>query len=477
MNLRFSLLTKIVLWLALNLIALGMILFFLQFRLTPASPLLGEASNRIEAIIHLISRELQDDTENRDEVLRRYSEAYRVDFLLYKNSGEKIAGADLSLPEEVKEHLVRPPHPPPFSFGAAPPSDSGPEGFRPSPPVRFKTSAAKPYWFLVRIPFFEKRDRQPIKASILVASESDTAHGLFYNPAPKLILLVIAIFLFSVLLWIPLVRNITHSLKEMTGAAEQIAEEHFDVRVNDQRSDEIGRLGKTINQLAMRLSGFVGGQKRFLGDISHELNSPLARMQFALGILEDRVDEANRNYVADVQEEVQLMSKLVSELLAYSKAGIKQTSVKLERVRLLPLIEEAIQREAAQPDRIHLNIAPEIEVSAQPNLLERAVSNVIRNAIRYAGNAGPIIISAFREEKTIKILIQDCGPGVPEESIGKIFDPFFRLESDRSRQTGGTGLGMAIVKTCIEACDGEVTAQNRVPSGLEITIRVKACSE
>lgn len=108
------------------------------------------------------------------------------------------------------------------------------------------------------------------------------------------------------------------------------------------RRDKRGRLGKAINHLATRLSGFVQGQKRFLGDIWHELNSPLARRQFALSILEERIEPAERSYVADVQEEVAVMTKLVSELLAYSKAGIKQAEIKLEPVGLHSLVPQVI---------------------------------------------------------------------------------------------------------------------------------------
>jgi two-component system sensor histidine kinase CpxA len=260
----------------------------------------------------------------------------------------------------------------------------------------------------------------------------------------------------------------------MTVATREIAEEKFDVRVSEKRTDELGGLGSTINHLAKRLSGFVTGQKRFLGDISHELNSPLARMQFALSILEDRVDEKNRAYVEDVKEEVELMSKLVAELLTYSKAGIKTQQVNLERVLVKPLVELVVQRETvAENADIKLKIDENLEALAQPELLSRALANVVRNAVRYAGNAGEISVSAENGNDQVKITVADSGAGVPEADIEKLFDPFYRIETDRSRQTGGTGLGLAIVKTCVEACQGKVFAENRSPSGFAITILLK----
>lgn len=281
---------------------------------------------------------------------------------------------------------------------------------------------------------------------------------------------------FSILFWLPFVRNITKAVGQITAAAGQIAEEKFDVRVSENHTDELGQLGQSINHLAQRLSGFVHGQKRFLGDISHELNSPLARMQFALSILEDCQDEEKkRAYVEDIREEVILMSKLVSELLTYSKAGIKKTEIKLTRLDLSPLVESVVTRETANENaEIELKIDEKIEVLAQPELLSRALANVVRNAVRYAGSLGKITITAENTNNQTKITVADNGAGVPEAEIGKLFDPFYRVESDRARQTGGTGLGLAIVKTCIEGCQGKVFARNRAPSGFEIVITLKS---
>ena len=103
-----------------------------------------------------------------------------------------------------------------------------------------------------------------------------------------------ACVLVSVLFWLPLVRGITHSISQITRATEQIAAGRFDARVATGRRDELGRLGEAINQMATRLSGFVTGQRRFMGDIAHELCSPIARIQMALGILEHRADEKQK---------------------------------------------------------------------------------------------------------------------------------------------------------------------------------------
>ena len=555
---RFSLFTKIILWFFLNLLVLGGVFFFffnLRFRLTPNSLLLGAANQGLENVARLISFEMSERSPaERDAILQRYSHEYHVDFLLYANSGDRVAGSTTTLPQELRQRFIagaqpapntppdappappdappdvrpdRPPGPPGYGppdappgaprarygrpppppgegresppgaplprYGEPPPGDSvdpRPElsGRRRPPPLPtgalhsvaqnglwVKTTNPTRYWAAVRLPVIEKGQPRATPATLFVASDSITGHGLYFDPMPW-VLTIAMVFGVSILLWFPFVRGFTKAIKHLTTVTEQIAEEQFDARVNDTRHDEIGRLGKAINHLATRLSGFVHGQKRFMGDISHELNSPLARMQFALSILEDRVAPTMRSYVADVQEEVVVMTKLVSELLAYSKAGMKQADIKLEAVLVHSFVQQVIAREAPTHPDIRNEAAPEITVLAQPELLARAIGNVIRNAVRYAGPSTPITICAQRQGEQVRVCIADGGTGVPEEALSQLFDPFYRLESDRARDTGGSGLGLAIVKTCIEACQGTVSARNRTPNGLEIIFTLQAAS-
>jgi two-component system sensor histidine kinase CpxA len=371
---------------------------------------------------------------------------------------------------------MKPPGPPmPRRESNSDSSPTRPMGRPPSPNFYTYTSDPALYWSGSPIFIFEKGKSEPTRGRLVAASESMNGNGLFFDPSPWIILALV-IFGGSTLFWLPFVRDITKAVKQLTGAAEKIAKEQFDVRVGDKRTDELGRLGKAINHLAGRLSGYVTGQKRFLGDISHELNSPLARMQFALSILEERVTEENRPYVEDVKEEVELMTKLVGELLTYSKAGMQTPHIKLEPVRLKLLLEQVIARETVnETAQVKLEVDEDAAVSAQPDLLVRAVGNVLRNAVRYAGNAGEVTVSAGKNiDGYVHLNIADKGAGVPESEIGNLFDPFYRIETDRARQTGGSGLGLAIVKTCVEACEGKVSARNLSPTGFEVSILLKS---
>jgi two-component system sensor histidine kinase CpxA len=481
---RFSLFYRIMLWFFLNLILLGTILFLifnLNFRFEPNSPFFGGATNRIETVSRHISRDIDEKSrEERDQILRQYSETYHVEFFLFDNKGVQLGGRPITVPPKVLNEIILaepgPAHSSP-DFGEVPPPSPGFGGIRPpaSPfSLYVKTDDPKLYWFGVRMLTLEKKNAHDhFRSRLLAVSDSFYGYGLFFDPTPWIVI-SLAVIVVSILFWLPFVRGITRTVSQMNEAAERIADEDFDVRVNDKRSDELGHLGKSINHLAARLAGYLQGQKRFLGDVSHELNSPLARMQFALSILENRVDEENLPYVLDVKEDVELMSKLVGELLTYSKAGIKAPHVELERVRIRPLIERVVEREKAkQNTEIEIAVGENLEACAQPELLSRAVSNIVRNAVRYAGNAGKISVAAENGNHQVRLSVTDSGLGVPDSDLEKIFDPLYRVESHRSRETGGSGLGLAIVKTCVEACQGKVFAENLEPKGFAVTITLK----
>lgn len=491
LGVRFSLFTKIIIWFFLNLLVLAAILFAFfsyNFRYRPNSnfaSLFGGGS--IEIVTRQITNEIDNKTrEQRDEILKNYSGKHSgVEFFLFDNKGEQLGGRAIELPAEIMRQITEPegriPPMPGENFRQNPPPmarpDQPPPGMMPpAPPSMYlRTTNPTRYWYGAKSMTFLEDSREPVRTRLIAVSDSFYGYGLFFNPIPWLVLTAL-IILVSILFWFPFVRNLTKNIESLTAASEKIADEDFAVRVSEKRTDELGRLGSAVNHLASRLSGFVGGQKRFLGDISHELNSPLARMNFALQILEDRVGEENRAYVEDVKEEVEIMTKLVGELLSYSKTGIKTAEVTTEKISLKPLVEKTVARETAnETAEIKIEIDDELFVLAQPELLSRAIGNVIRNAVRYAGQAGEILISAEKAENNlVEITIADEGTGVPEDTLTKIFDPLFRVDKDRSRASGGSGLGLAIVKTCVEACGGRVYAKNLSPKGFAVKILLKS---
>ncbi len=507
MNPRRSLFLKIVLWFLMSLALLVALLagiFHLDFRLRPDSAFSSSLGGQGNTLGRVILRELYDsDYYEWGKILARFSQAYELDFVLCESDGNILVGPNRKLPAAVTDALRRfekdmarqrpahPPHPPaaggirpgrhvppghprPPMAGAPDTRGRLPVRLLPMPPAErlhfsylLRTSPPTLYWACVLFPFQKTGGSRPASLFLLAASASVTGNGLFFNPLPWL-LLAGFVLLISVFLWIPLVKSITRPIGRITRAAEQIAGGNFHVQVDAARADEIGRLGAAINHMSAQLENLIMGQKRFLGDIAHELASPIARMDVGLSILEQRLTGDDLTRLADITEEVHQMSALINELLSFTRAEINPENQNAKDVRLAPMVTEIISREGSSGAVIHNRVADDVTVWAVEGLLQRALSNILRNAIRYAADQGAIEITANRTGDKVLVTISDQGPGVPEASLNRLFEPFYRPQTVRNRKDGGVGLGLAIVHTCVQACKGTVYAANLKPRGFAV---------
>jgi two-component system sensor histidine kinase CpxA len=308
--------------------------------------------------------------------------------------------------------------------------------------------------------------RRPL--TLVVVSDSLTGRGLFFNPWPWAGLAAGGLLL-SAVIWLPAVGGITRSIRRLNDASRRIAGGRFDVRLPAHRRDELGELAGSVNTMAAQLGDYVAQQRRITRDIAHELCSPIARMQMALGVVEQRGTADQAAYLKKLDTELQHMARLVEEVMAFSKAESLPERETPEDFSLLDLAHSVIAREA--PDTaIELSIPASIRLHTLKSAVDRALGNVIRNAVRYASQGGPIGIWTKTQPNQVVIHIADQGPGVPPEALPRLFDPFYRPESARARHTGGTGLGLAIAKHCIEACRGAISAHLRQPTGLEVEL-------
>ncbi len=496
-----SLFARILFWFFLNLMLVtGLLLGFYLFQSKmDLYAIFGfRTMDRMHIAGRLISHDLSHVPRPQwSDVLTRYSDIHRVHFALLLEDGSVFFSEGMQVPTTVMKKLRgtfppgRPPEPlrfPPqgdnpqgVSRGEGPGRDGsdriermgGPEGpEKPHggrPRIMMRTKNPTRYWARILVPLPNRPMRPPAFAMLVAESESITGNGFFFDPLPWLVVAG-GVVLISFLLWIPLVRNITRPLARMTAATEEIARGRFDVRIKESRVDEIGRLATSINRMTLRLQGFVKGQKRFLGDVAHELASPVARIQVALSILEQRVRKNEEDLLADVQEDIEDISNLINEILSFSRAEINPGKIELVATELFPVISRVIQREGKAAVQIMSEVEPGTTVVADSELLTRALANIVRNAVRYAGEYGPIYVTARNERDMVSIEVRDSGPGVPGELLGQLFEPFFRPEPSRSRDSGGVGLGLAIVKTCIEVCNGSVEARNLDPTGFAVKI-------
>ncbi|HEY9679141.1 MAG TPA: ATP-binding protein [Drouetiella sp.] len=328
------------------------------------------------------------------------------------------------------------------------------------------------YFIGTKVMLFDHTHMRPMPSFVIAATPAIWQSNLIFD-FRFLLIIASSIVVLSLVFWWPFVYQIAKSISELTSVTEKIAEGNFEAQSHISRQDELGRLSKSVNVMAKKLSEYVSAQKRFLADISHELYSPLARLTMAVELLEDAKEEDEPRHFQEIQEEIVEMRNLINELLAYSKAGLVQADMQLKEVDLQPLVEDVVRKFSDQPE-IKVQLAPKSVVQGDPLLLSRSFSNIIRNSVRYAGEAGPITITSTVDGANVIVNFLDCGPGVPEETIQYLGQPFFRPEFSRNRSVGGFGLGLAIVKSCIQACNGTVNLFNRPEGGLKVSIKLNA---
>lgn len=454
-----------------------------QFGWSLEALVLGLGRDRVLVIANSFGRDLEATPYgSRGELLSTYSQNYKAEFLLAGPRGESLMAGQAPLPEELVNRLRR--TPPPRGKGPPgkgkglidrdprfqPPPERGPP---PEAPFFVLTHGPLRYWVGVPLRTTGPDGELGLPAVLLLRSTSIFNPQLFFDWR-VLMWLAVSLAAVALLCWWPFVHGVTRTIAQMGRATEEIAQGRFGSQIAEPRNDELGHLGQQINRMAGRLDGFVKHQKRFLGDIAHELCAPIARIQFALGILEQKAGEEQQSHVAVLREEIQEMSGLVNELLLFSKAAMQPAGTPLMNVDLHTAVKRAVSRQLPGSSTIDMHVGPGLVVLAHEPYLVRAISNLLRNALRYAGEDGPILVSARSQADEILLTVADCGPGLPEDRLEEVFEPFYRLEVERSRDTGGAGLGLAIVKSCIEACHGTVICRNRKPVGLEVTISLTA---
>ncbi len=487
MKIRLPIWAKITALFLTNVVVLTVLLAWIARQQWGIAALPSFRSDKLEQVGEELFRKLEAlPVSAWDPLLEEASRTHGITFYLYGQNGARLAGPADFLPGNVHSEITGGANgrrrPPPKRDTFAP--NDGPPGPKPEPSPDEATeassnvsinprpilSATDGYWSFTRGSLQHAQGTRSV--ALITRSTSPTGNG-FYTNTGGFYWLCAGMLGVSVLVWLPFIHSATRCVRKMQGAASKLAQGDFTARVETKRSDELGALGRSVNHMADQIGSLVDGQKRLLGDIAHELSSPIARMQAILGILEsaeanDGTDKREK-YTARLANELQQMGTLVQELLSLSKASLRR-SIELRPVRLRQQIERCLEREKHNGETIDLQVSDDLSVLGDPELLARAISNILRNAIRYAGHAGPITIKATSSETETILTIQDQGPGVPETSLPRLFDAFYRPDTARTRETGGHGLGLAIVKTCIEAIHGTVHAKNLPQGGLMIEV-------
>ncbi|MGO4879728.1 MAG: sensor histidine kinase [Bryobacteraceae bacterium] len=280
----------------------------------------------------------------------------------------------------------------------------------------------------------------------------------------------------GVLLCYLLAYYLTYPVRKLERAVERFGRGDLSARAATKRRDELGELGRTFDRMADRIQMLVDAEHRLLLDISHELRSPLARLRVAVELARSAEDRGA--YLDRIDKEAERLNSLVGGLLQVTRGEGDPDSLRRERVRLDELLEELVAdasiEAGAHGSQVLLMKVQPATVEGDPELLRRAIENVIRNAIRHAPEGTAVEASLETAAGLAAVRIRDYGPGVPEEALERIFDAFYRVDTARDRASGGAGLGLSIARRAIVLHKGTIRARNADP-GLLVEIDLPTC--
>lgn len=276
-----------------------------------------------------------------------------------------------------------------------------------------------------------------------------------------------------------LYRHLVSPIRKLEKTTRQFAAGNYDVRVRGSlgnRNDELASLAQTFDAMAEHTGGLIVTQRQLIADLSHELRTPITRIEMALNATMREGGQGNIQETIDrIQKDVSGMRALSEDALTLAWLETEKPAVMSESMDLVDLLDSIIDDARFEfSDRHILAVLPDDAPIEQSNsrILGQAIENIIRNALRYTPVGGQVKIELTLCKGFYYLTIADQGTGVPEEYLENIFQPFFRVEQERGKDSGGFGLGLALAKRQIEVLSGTISARNRVEGGLEMEIRL-----
>ncbi|OLN28776.1 sensor histidine kinase [Desulfosporosinus metallidurans] len=283
--------------------------------------------------------------------------------------------------------------------------------------------------------------------------------------------------LFGIILSYFTSRRLVAPLKRLTQAAERIGQGHLDERVGIQTKDEIGQLASAFNAMVDNLNRHEILRKQFTADIAHELRTPLTSIKSYIEAFQDNVLPADQENLSSIHEEIDRLVDLSSDLKDLNVAEIGALTLALEPVDLKHLMRKVIRslQPLMQEKQLALNwnAPPElVTTTGDGRLLTRLFYNLVHNAYRYSNNSGQITLSLSQTLDFVEIRIKNTGIGIPEEDLPFIFERFYRADKSRTRETGGTGIGLALVQQITTLHQGTITVQSKVGQETEFIVQL-----
>ena len=319
------------------------------------------------------------------------------------------------------------------------------------------------------------------QGNYIFVAQVRTLRGLLLQPDIGMALLRLAVALLAAaLLCFLLARHIARPIRQLQSAASRIAEGDFSVRASPAlapRNDEIADLARDFDAMADRIQSLLQKQQELLGDISHELRSPLTRLAVSLELARRGDTTAFERIESDLKRLGELIDQILTLTRLQTQAG-QHTQIPVSLRTILESIVDDARLEGRNENKsVRLDQSADCRIKCDPNLLRSCIENVARNALRYTPSDTSVAIRVALtggSPPLAEILIADEGPGVPPEALPRLFEPFFRVSGARDRSTGGSGLGLAISQKVAKLYGGSIEARNREGRGLEVIIAIPA---
>ncbi|MEC4768416.1 ATP-binding protein [Halomonas sp. CUBES01] len=274
-------------------------------------------------------------------------------------------------------------------------------------------------------------------------------------PLLMALMVVLALIIYLVM------RSIESRMARLELAATRIASGRLETRVKVESGDFLGRLGMAFNGMANQVQSLLRGQQEMIRAVSHELRTPVARIRFAVQMVEDMTDQPGiRRQLQGIDGDIAELDELVDEILTYARLGgetVHGAEMDMSLVECRAVAERVIDALSPLHEGLAITLAPgpDIELMAEPRYLQRALQNLVSNACRYGQSR--VVIGLWDEPHLVRIDVEDDGPGIPADDRADVFKPFARLDDSRARSSGGYGLGLSIVQKIMAGHGGSVT--------------------
>jgi two-component system sensor histidine kinase BaeS len=264
----------------------------------------------------------------------------------------------------------------------------------------------------------------------------------------------------------------------LTRGTRELAERHFEARITPSTRDELGQLAANFNRMAETLENYETMRRQWLTDISHELRTPLAVLRGELEALEDGVRPATRENLASLHAEILRLGKLVEDLHLLSLADSDRLTFHHQQVAPADILETVATSQGPRFERIGLAVEMGLEaiegirIEADADRLAQVFTNICDNVCKYVPSPGRLKISGTLAGPFLKLFFEDSGPGVPPAALPRLFDRLYRVDPSRSRDSGGSGLGLSICRQIVEHHGGRIWAEKSSLGGLAIGIEL-----